>query len=135
MSNSIVEKFTKTFFTKQFITFVVIGVINTFSTTVFSTIYKNFIDPNIAFDLGYATGLVVSYLLNSLITFKEKLGIVRFIKFGISNIPNFVIQKIVVLIVINVLAWPSIIAYGLAAVIGVPVTFLIMKLFAFKKNK
>ena len=51
MNNSIVEKFTKTFFTKQFITFVVIGVINTFSTTVFSTIYKNFIDPNIAFDL------------------------------------------------------------------------------------
>ena len=49
MNNSIVEKFTKTFFTKQFITFVVIGVINTFSTTVFSTIYKNFIDPTLYF--------------------------------------------------------------------------------------
>ena len=90
---------------------------------------------NIAFDLGYASGIIVSYLLNSLITFKEKLGFVRFIKFGISNIPNFIIQKIVVLIVINILTWPSIIAYGLAAVIGVPVTFLIMKLFAFKKKK
>ncbi|MBE6048953.1 MAG: GtrA family protein [Clostridium sp.] len=134
MNNSIVDKFTKTFFTKQFIIFVIIGVINTFSTTVFSTIYKNFIDPNIAFDLGYASGILVSYTLNSLITFKEKLGVVRLVKFAISNIPNFIIQKIVVLIVINILVWPSIIAYGLAAIIGVPVTFLIMKLFAFRKK-
>lgn len=134
MNNSIVDKFTKTFFTKQFIIFVIIGVINTFSTTAFSTIYKNFIDPNIAFDLGYASGILVSYTLNSLITFKEKLGVVRLVKFAISNIPNFIIQKIVVLIVINILVWPSIIAYGLAAIIGVPVTFLIMKLFAFRKK-
>ena len=134
MNNSIIYKFTKTFFTKQFITFVLIGVVNTFSTTILVTVYSNFINANLAFDLGYASGIVISYLLNSFVTFKEKLAFVRFIKFAISNIPNFIIQRIVVAIVLGIFGLPSFVAYGLAAIIGVPVTFLIMKLFAFKKK-
>lgn len=134
MNNTVVDKFVKTFFTKQFISFVLIGVINTFSTTILATIYSNFINPNLAFDLGYASGIVISYTLNTLVTFKEEFSFVRFIKFAISNIPNFVIQRIVVAIVFGLLGLPNFVAYGLAAIIGVPVTFLIMKFFAFKKK-
>ena len=67
-------------------------------------------------------------------TFKEKLGFVKFIKFFISYIPNFIIQTVIVYLYDRFIQGPSVIAYALAAVIGVPITFVFMKIFTFKKN-
>lgn len=126
----------KMFFTREFLSFLIVGVINTLSNVVFSTVYSLFI-PNttIAFFPGYITSNVVSYLLNSYLTFKERLGFIRFIKFFISYIPNFVIQTVIVYLFDRFVGGAPVIAYALAAVIGVPVTFAVMKLFAFKKEQ
>lgn len=129
-----ITKIKQTFLTKQFIIFVIIGVINTFNGSFFSYIYSLFLNSSIAFGVGYISGLIISYILNSLITFKEKLNFKKFIKFAISTMPNFIIQYIVVLIVINILDMHQIIAYILAAAIGVPVTFILLKFFAFKND-
>ena len=99
---------------------------------MFSFIYSSILNENLAFILGYISGLVVSYILNSYITFKEKLSFTKFIKFGISYIPNFIIQNIVVIITFNILGLHKLIAYCLAAIIGIPVTFILLKFFAFK---
>lgn len=124
------------FFSREFISFLIVGAINTLSNIIFSTIYSLFIpDTTIAFFPGYITSNVVSYLLNSCMTFKEKLGFVKFIKFFISYIPNFVIQTIIVWLFDNYVHGPSVAAYALAAVIGVPVTFVFMKIFTFRKKK
>ncbi|SFC55590.1 GtrA family protein [Clostridium uliginosum] len=133
--NSFIEKFQNTFFSRQFIMFVIIGIINTFNGVVFSYIYSSFLNENLAFIFGYISGLFISYILNSIITFKEKLDFQKFIKFAISYIPNFIIQNIVVLIVFNIMGIHKLIAYGLAAIIGIPVTFILMKFFAFKKKE
>lgn len=132
--NSFVEKFKKIFFTQEFLSFVIIGVINTFNGVVFSYIYSSFLNENLAFIFGYISGLIISYFLNSKITFKEELKLIKFVKFAISYIPNFIIQNIVVVLVFNIMGWHKLIAYGLAAAIGVPVTFILMKLFAFNKK-
>ncbi len=132
--DNIVQKFKNTFYTKEFITFLIIGVLNTFNGTVFSYLYSSFFNENIAFICGYISGLIISYLLNSFITFKEKLQFNKFIKFVISYIPNFIIQNIVVVIVFNLLSLNKLIAYLLAAIIGVPTTFILMKFFAFSKK-
>ncbi|NMF04427.1 GtrA family protein [Clostridium beijerinckii] len=132
--DNIVQKFKNTFYTKEFVTFLIIGVINTFNGTVFSYIYSSFLNENVAFIVGYISGLIISYLLNSLITFKEKLQLNKFIKFAISYIPNFIIQNIVVIIVFNLMGLNKLIAYLLAAIIGVPITFILMKFFAFSKK-
>lgn len=129
----IINKFKNTFLTPQFIKFVFIGTINTFVATFFSTLYSMVFNHNIAFGFGYITGLFTSYTLNSFVTFKAKLQFNKFVKFVIASMPNFVIQYIVVLIVINILGLHQVIAYGLAAIIGVPVTFILMKIFTFKK--
>ena len=129
---NIINKIKNTFINKEFILFIIIGVINTFNGVVFSFIYSSLLNENLAFVLGYISGLVVSYILNSYITFKEKLSFTKFIKFGISYIPNFIIQNIVVIITLNILGLHKLIAYCLAAVIGIPVTFLLLKFFAFK---
>lgn len=132
---SLINKIKEVFFSKQFIMFVFIGVINTFNGVIFSYIYSSFFNENVAFIFGYISGLVISYILNSYVTFKEKLEFNKFIKFAVSYIPNFIIQNIVVFIVFNMMGLHKLIAYGLAAVIGVPITFVFMKFFAFKKNK
>ena len=130
----LIKKFKDIFFSKQFIIFVVIGVINTFNGTIFSVIYSKFMNSNVAFVFGYISGLIISYILNSYFTFKEHMDIKKFIKFTISCMPNFLIQYIVVYIVFNIMGLPNVIAYLLAAIIGVPVTFILMKFFAFNKN-
>lgn len=130
---NIIEKIKKIFLNKEFVFFIVIGVINTFNGVVFSFIYSSLINENLAFVLGYISGLAISYILNSYITFKEKLSFTKFIKFSVSYIPNFIIQNIVVIITFNILGLHKLIAYCLAAIIGIPVTFILLKFFAFKK--
>lgn len=131
---SSLEKLIGHFKSRQFLMFLIIGGINTLNGIVFAYIFSMMLNDNAAYMVGYFCGLIISYLLNSTVTFKERLGIGRFIKYGISYIPNFIIQNLMVFLVMNILGQPKLIAYALAAVVGIPVTFLIMKLFAFKKD-
>ncbi len=126
----------KMFLSREFLSFLIVGGINTVSNIVFSTIYSLFIqNTTIAFLPGYITSNVVSYILNSYLTFKERFGILKFIKFFISYIPNFLIQTVIVYLFDQFVHGLSVIAYIIAAIIGVPVTFVFMKIFAFKKEK
>ena len=129
------KKLESHFFTKEFIVFLFIGLINALNGVFFSYLYSLFIDPNLAFILGYMTSLIGSYLLNSLITFKESLSLIKFVKFCISYIPNFIIQNIIVLLFYNYLGWSKLLVYALAAALGMPITFLMVKLFALRKQK
>lgn len=125
----------KTFISKQFIYFLIIGVVNTFNGVIFAYIYSSIFNENLSFVLGYISGLFISYLLNSFITFRQTLSFKKFINFSVSYIPNFIIQNVTVFVVFNILGYHKLLAYILAAVLGVPITFLFLKFFAFKTNK
>lgn len=128
-------RFKRMFLSREFIMFLIVGGINTINGVLFSMLYGGLIpNVNLAFTAGYITSTVISYLLNSFLTFRERLSVIKYVKFFISYIPNFIIQQLVVLVVYNILGLHRLIAYILAAVIGVPVTFLLMKIFAFKKK-
>lgn len=121
------------FLNRQFLIFVLIGVFNTLSGSLFATLYSLALNVNIAFICGYITSLIIAFFLNSKLNFRKKISLRRFIKFIVSYIPNFIIQNLIVIIFYNNLEWNKIITYFLAAIIGVPVTFVFMKLFAFGK--
>ncbi len=132
------EKLSHLLLSQEFLLFVIIGFICTLFNIFFSWIYEKLftLAPVIAFLPGYASANLASYILNSKLTFKERLRLTKFIKYFISYIPNYIIQQTVVIIY----AWlfpnsPGIFAYALAAIIGVPVTFIIMKIFTFAKSK
>ena len=129
-----VKKLKNIFFTKEFFTFLIVGGINTINGIIFSYVYSLFLGVNVSFVLGYVTAMTISYLLNSTLVFKEDMGVIKYIKFCISYIPNFIIQNIFVLIFYNMLHWNKLIVFALAAIVGVPVTFIIMKFFAFNKK-
>ena len=129
------EKLKHMFFSPQFLMFIIIGGINTLTNIFFSAIYNILIgNTTIAFLPGYLSANIVSYILNSKLTFKEKMGFIRYVKFFISYIPNFIIQTIIVWLFDAFTAFPAISAYITAAIIGIPVTFILMKIFAFKKK-
>ncbi len=129
------KKVKSVFASKEFLGFLIIGGINALNGVVFAYLFSLLIDANGAFVAGYAVSLSISYLLNSFFTFKETLSWPKYLKFCLSYIPNFLIQNVIVLIFYNFLGWHRLFAYILAAIIGVPVTFILIKFFAFKKEK
>lgn len=129
-----IKKVKQLFINRQFIIFIVIGGINTLSSAVFSSLYSMLLGKVEAFIPGYATGILVSYTLNTVFTFKDQFELKKLIKFALSTIPNFLIQFITVYVGVNLLHINNIICYGVAAIIGVPITFAILKLFVYNNR-
>ena len=123
------------FLTKEFFLFLIIGCINTFNGTFIAWLCS-FFSPygNVNFNIGYIVGNIIAYWMNSFFIFHERLTIKRYVKFFISYIPNYIIQNVIVLIFYNWLDYPPIVSYLLAAVLGIPITFLMVKLFAFGRK-
>lgn len=129
------KKLKKTFFNRDFITFCAIGVINAINGVWIAYVYSLFIQSSIiAYIFGFFTSLCISYLLNSFLNFKEKLSWIKFYKFVINNIPNFLIQVFSVTVLLELLQLPKIISYSISAIIAVPITFILVKLFVFSKS-
>ena len=128
------KKFLNIFLSKQFLLFIVIGV-NTFNSTIFAFLLSILIpNANISFIIGYILSLFIAFMLNCLFVFKTAIKYKKFINFSLSYIPNFIIQNIIVLIVYNYLGFHKLIAFALAAIIGIPVTFLLLKFKTFHKK-
>jgi len=131
----IIRKVKDVFLTPQFFLFVFQGAVCTAVCIVISLLFSRYVNPTLAYIGGYAVAILLGYILNSYLVFKMPLAFSRLGKFLISYIPNFLILFGIVALSLNVLALPSIVAYTLAPAIGVPLTFLILKFFAFRKNK
>lgn len=123
------------FLTKEFFLFLVIGCINTFNGTFLAWLCA-FLSPynNLNFNIGYILSNLCAYWMNSRFIFHEPLSVNRYVKFFVSYIPNYIIQNIIVLIFCNMLDFPPVVSYLIAAVLGIPVTFLMVKIFAFGRS-
>ena len=123
------------FFTRAFLLFLVIGTINTFLCSFLATILEPLVgNANLAFNIGYLLSNVNAYLLNSLFVFPTRMTLVRYVKFFLPYVPNYIIQNAIVFVAYNLLGLPSIASYLLAAILGVPITFLCVKIFAFGRH-
>lgn len=123
------------FFTRAFLLFLVIGTLNTFLCSFLATILEPLVgNANLAFNIGYLLSNVNAYLLNSLFVFPTRMTLVRYVKFFLSYVPNYIIQNAIVFVAYNLLGLPSIASYLLAAILGVPITFLCVKIFAFGRH-
>lgn len=131
-----INKFKELFFTKQFICFVAVGCINTLNGMLFPFLFSYIMNANIAYAISYIPSLTISYFLNSVVTFSDRdFSFKKYVKFCLSYVPNFIIQNISFFLVFNLAGLPKIAAILLASVIGIPLTFLIMKFFTFSKDK
>lgn len=123
------------FFTRAFLLFLIVGTINTFLCSLLATVIEPLVgNANLAFNIGYLLSNVNAYLLNSVFVFPTRMTLVRYVKFFLSYVPNYIIQNAIVFVAYNLLGLPSIASYLLAAILGVPITFLCVKIFAFGRH-
>lgn len=123
------------FFTRAFLLFLVVGTINTFLCSFLATVIEPLVgNANLAFNIGYLLSNGNAYLLNSLFVFPTRMTLVRYVEFFLSYVPNYIIQNAIVFVAYNLLGLPSIASYLLAAILGVPITFLCVKIFAFGRH-
>ena len=123
------------FFTRAFLLFLVVGTINTFLCSFLATVIEPLVgNANLAFNIGYLLSNGNAYLLNSLFVFPTRMTLVRYVEFFLSYMPNYIIQNAIVFVAYNLLGLPSIASYLLAAILGVPITFLCVKIFAFGRH-
>ena len=127
-------KIKRTFLSEKFIKFCVLGIVNTFNDALFSWIYHFVIQENAAAVLGYFTALTIAFFLNSFFVFKKPISFGIYIRFGLSYIPNFIIYFLVTFLTINTLGLPQFWGTVLAAAAGGPITFVIIKIYAFGKK-
>lgn len=123
------------FITRQFMLFVCVGIINVVNGVVFAMLFSHILQANLAFVCAYAASLLISYMLNSFFVFFQPLRWQTLWRFVLSYVPNFLLQNFFVLLLYNILHQPKLLAYSVAAVFSVPITFLALKLFAFRKSR
>jgi putative flippase GtrA len=132
---TIIKKMTYNYLNKNFILFIFCGGAGTIVNFFVSMALSQFINPLLSYVCGYCISLFLSYYLNAHLIYREKCILVKFIKFIVSYIPNFILLFSFVYIFINRFSWNKDIVYLLAGVIGIPITYLIVKLYAFGKEE
>ena len=128
------SKFKATFINKKFIMFCCLGVFNTTNLSLLSTFFSTFIQPNLAYAVGYFFSLSIAFFLSSYIIFKRPPSFIRYIRFWVSYIPSFTIGFLSTFITINLLGLPQFWATVLAAMTGGPIVFVTMKVYAFGRK-
>lgn len=134
---SFLGKMKRTFLSKGFIEFCLLGLVNTFNDSFFSWMFSliPFVGHgNLAAVLGYAVALTIAYLLTSRIIFKNKPSFKSYVRFVISYIPNFIIFYLVTFVTITKWNLPQFWGTALAAAAGGPITYVIIKIYAFRKK-
>mgnify|MGYP003293939104 CR=1 FL=1 len=131
---TLLKKAKKTFLNEYFIKFCILGIFNTVVHGVLSKIFSLVLQPNAAFALGFFGSNVIAFLLNSYVIFNKPASLKRYIRFLIAYIPYFTIGFLVTFITINTLKLPQFTATVLAAVAGGPITFVIMRVYAFGRK-
>ncbi len=124
---------TDIFISRNFLVFTLLGAFNTFNTALFSSLSSYILQDNFAAVVGYIVSLTIAYFLNSRFVFRRRPSLLRYFKFLLSYIPTFILYFLVTFITINALELPQFWATVIAAVTGGPLTFIVIKLYAFGK--
>ena len=130
------RKLKNTFLSRGFIEFCALGIVNTFNDSLFSWLISLLVGRgNLAAALGYMGALSIAYLLTCKVIFKNKPSVKSYVRFLISYIPNFIIFFLVTFITINTWHLHQFWATAIAAAAGGPITYVIIKVYAFGKKK
>ena len=127
-------KLKRTFISKKFLEFCVFGLLNTITHGVFSKLFSHVMQANAAYVVGFFFSNFIAYFLNGYFIFKKSPTLKRYTKFIVSYIPCLIVGFLVTFITINTLKLPQFTATVLAAMMGGPLTFVIMKVYTFGRK-
>jgi putative flippase GtrA len=128
------------FWALDFFRFLFVGGINTvlgFILTLALRIIFFSDDPKVSilgiieFDVAntwmYLLLFPVSYTLQALVTFRTRWTWKRLIQYPLSSIPNYGLNQLYIFLYETHLSIPSVISYGLSAILPIPIMYIIIK--------
>lgn len=119
---------------KEFLKFIVSGVLNTLATYLIYLLLLNFIGYSISYTVSYVSGIFISYYLNSLFVFKEKLSLKKFLKYPVVYIVQYLINLFMVFLFVEKLGLSARIVPLVVILITLPITYLLSKLIIKEKK-
>lgn len=119
-----------------FVRFLVAGGFNAGTCVLFASLLSLVVAPTVAFVLGYAGSLTLSYFVNAVFVFRDpRRTPAQFVRFCLSYLPNFAIQYGAVHVMVHALHLPAALAFLIAVAVAVPLTFVLLSAFAFSKRR
>lgn len=77
--------------------------------------------------VGYLIWFSFAYLIQIKFVFRSRFVLKRFIAYPFTQIPNFLINNLFLHFFRNILVWPSLISFCLAAILTVPIMFVLVR--------
>lgn len=113
---------------KEFVRFLFVGVINTLSTYLLYLLLLFIFNYNVSYTISYIAGIVISFYLNSLFVFKEKVSFKKFVKYPIVYIVQYLINLIGLFILVEYFHFPKEVVPIIVIILSIPITYLLSKL-------
>ncbi|MFI3284277.1 MAG: GtrA family protein [Erysipelotrichaceae bacterium] len=124
-----INKLKEKFLSKQFLSFAIIGGINTIGSLL---IYMVCVSIHIAVAtsslIGDVTTMIFSYFLNMHFTYHTKPSFKSFVTFPLSYIPGFIINMLITVIMVDTLGAPELLAKAFALPITIPLNYVVMSI-------
>lgn len=125
------KKIANTFFSRHFLMYIIIGSFNTLNTAIISHLLSKVIYDYPSSYLAFFIALSIGYVLNARINFHHRLMLSEYLKFLSIYIPHFIIYAAISTIALSIWNFPPFWATVTASVSGSPITYLVMRFFAF----
>ncbi len=126
---------------QSFFRFIIIGGVNTalgyiltlllrvglFSDQPKWVLFPNILEFDVSNTVMFMILFPVSYTLQAVLAFRQPWRFRRLVIYPLSSIPNYLLQQGFILLFETALSIPYILAYGLAAIIPIPLMYLVVK--------
>ncbi|MNW43894.1 GtrA-like protein [compost metagenome] len=118
---------------KEFLKFVINGGINTIATYLIYLFLLLFFNYSLSYTFSYVAGIFISFYLNTVFVFEEKLSFRKFVKFPIVYIVQYLINLIMMYFLVEQFNLPARVVPLIVIVVTIPVTYTLSK-FIIKTN-
>lgn len=112
---------------KPFVKYLLSGGFNTLVTYLLYLLLLNVMNYNFSYSISYVAGILLSYYLNSVFVFQEKISLRKFIKYPIVYVVQYLINLLLLNILIEYAGLSSKIVPIIAIVVTIPITFVLTK--------
>ncbi|WP_340387729.1 GtrA family protein [Paenibacillus sp. FSL E2-0151] len=112
---------------KEFLKFLISGGINTLATYLMYLFLLLFYNYSLSYSISYIAGIFLSYYLNSVFVFKEKISLYKFLKFPIVYLVQYLVNMLMLYVLVEYAQFHVQIVPLVAMIITVPITFLLSK--------
>lgn len=107
--------------------FVVSGGINTLATYIIYLLLLMIFNYSVAYTLSYLSGILISFYLNSIFVFKEKVTLKKFLRFPIVYAVQYLVNMFMIYVLVEELHVTAQIVPLIVIVITIPITYILSK--------